>query len=152
MCHDIRTPLSLIKAPLDDLAEKEELSLEGKTKLDTAVRNTNSLYQLITNLINFEKAEIYSSRMHGETVRIDDLLKKQDIETENEIYLLVDRLVCDKSKDSISRLTDSVETAFYEGSENCILRFYLEEGPIVHSFSKKFEADGIVFEEPTDHM
>ncbi len=90
--------------------------------------------------------------LNGETVRIDDLLKKQDIETENEIYLLVDRLVCDKSKDSISRLTDSVETAFYEGSGNCMLRFYLEEGPIVHSFSKKFEADGIVFEEPTDHM
>ncbi|SHF88678.1 Two component regulator propeller [Bacteroides luti] len=77
--HDIRTPLSLIKAPLDDLAEKEELSLEGKTKLDTAVRNTNSLYQLITNLINFEKAEIYSSRMHVNEYEIftflDEIIK-----------------------------------------------------------------------------
>ena len=77
--HDIRTPLSLIKAPLDDLAEKEELSSEGKTKLDTAVRNTNSLYQLITNLINFEKAEIYSSRMHVNEFEIftflDEIIK-----------------------------------------------------------------------------
>lgn len=62
--HDIRTPLSLIKAPLDELAEKENLSPEGKANLDTAVRNTNSLFRLITSLINFEKAEIYSSKMH----------------------------------------------------------------------------------------
>jgi len=62
--HDIRTPLSLIKAPLDELAEKESLSPKGKANLDTAVRNTNSLFRLITNLINFEKAEIYSSKMH----------------------------------------------------------------------------------------
>ena len=88
----------------------------------------------------------------GEAMRIEDLLKKGDIETEKEILLLVDRMVCNSSKDSISRLTDSVETAFYEGNGNCLLRFYPEEGAIMHSFSKKFEADDIVFEEPTDHM
>ncbi|WP_321518508.1 ATP-binding protein [uncultured Bacteroides sp.] len=62
--HDIRTPLSLIKAPLDELVEKENLSPKGKANLETAVRNTNSLFRLITSLINFEKAETYSSRMH----------------------------------------------------------------------------------------
>lgn len=62
--HDIRTPLSLIKAPLDELTEKENLSPEGKSNLDTAIRNTNSLLRLITNLINFEKAEAYSNSMH----------------------------------------------------------------------------------------
>jgi excinuclease ABC subunit A len=49
----------------------------------------------------------------GEAMRIEDLLKKEDIEADREILLLVDRMVCDKSKDSISRLSDSVETAFY---------------------------------------
>jgi len=88
----------------------------------------------------------------GEAMRIEDLLKKDDLESEKERLLLVDRMVCDKSKDSISRLTDSVETAFYEGNGICLLRFYPEEGAIMHSFSKKFEADGIIFEEPTDQM
>ncbi|WP_321435832.1 excinuclease ABC subunit UvrA [uncultured Bacteroides sp.] len=88
----------------------------------------------------------------GEAMRIEDLLKEDDLESEKERLLLVDRMVCDNSKDSISRLTDSVETAFYEGNGICLLRFYPEEGAIIHSFSKKFEADGIVFEEPTDQM
>lgn len=90
--------------------------------------------------------------VNGEATRIEDFLKRENINTEEEVLLLVDRMVCDNSKDSISRLTDSVETAFYEGNGTCLLRFYPEEGPIMHSFSKKFETDGIVFEEPTDQM
>ena len=88
----------------------------------------------------------------GEITRIEDILKTEDYNSGKEILLLVDRMVCDRSKDGISRLTDSTETAFYEGNGNCLLRFYTEEGAVMHTFSKKFEADGIVFEEPTDHM
>ncbi len=77
--HDIRTPLSLIKAPLDELSEKGNLSPEGKAYVDIAVRNTNSLFRLITNLINFEKTEAYASKMHvGEYelfTFIDEILK-----------------------------------------------------------------------------
>ena len=60
---------------------------------------------------------------------------------------------CDDSKDSISRLTDSAETAMYEGDGACLLRFYTADGETrLHSFSTKFEADGITFSEPTDQM
>ena len=60
---------------------------------------------------------------------------------------------CDDSKDSISRLTDSAETAMYEGDGACLLRFYTADGETrLHSFSTKFEADGITFTEPTDQM
>ncbi|MBQ8606619.1 MAG: excinuclease ABC subunit UvrA, partial [Bacteroidaceae bacterium] len=52
--------------------------------------------------------------------------------------------------DTISRLIDSVETAFYEGDGTCLLRFY--PAGLLYTFSKKFEADGIEFEEPSDHM
>ena len=87
----------------------------------------------------------------GEMIRIEDFLTQDELK-HKEIYLLIDRMTCDSSKDSISRLTDSAETAFYEGDGTCLLRFYTDEGAILHSFSKKFEADGIVFEEPTDQM
>jgi len=60
MAHDIRTPVSLIKAPLNDLSEKEELTDHGKTALDIAIRNTDKLTFMITQLLDFQKADISS--------------------------------------------------------------------------------------------
>lgn len=62
--HDIRTPLTLIKAPLEELREKESLSNDGISNMNTALRNVNALLRLTTNLINFEKADVYSSGLY----------------------------------------------------------------------------------------
>lgn len=85
----------------------------------------------------------------GEMVRIEDYT----YDASDKVYLLVDRMSCDDSKDAISRLTDSAETAMYEGDGTCMLRFYQPDGESrLHAFSTKFEADGIKFEEPNDQM
>ena len=55
--HDIRTPLTLIKAPLEELSEKEDLTPGGRSNMNTAIRNVNALLRLTTNLINFERAD-----------------------------------------------------------------------------------------------
>ena len=68
----------------------------------------------------------------------------------SEIKIVIDRLSVDDSKETISRLVDSVETAFYEGGGACMLRFY--PAGILHVFSKHFEADGIAFEEPSEQL
>ena len=87
--------------------------------------------------------------VNGEMVRMEDYAYNEA----DTIYLLIDRMSCDDSKDSISRLTDSAETAMYEGDGACLLRFYTVDGETrLHSFSTKFEADGITFTEPTDQM
>lgn len=62
--HDIRTPLTLIKAPLEELSEKENLTPNGRTNMNTAIRNVNALLRLTTNLINFERADTYSSALY----------------------------------------------------------------------------------------
>lgn len=62
--HDIRTPLTLIKAPLEELREKEQLSVDGVSNMNTALRNVNALLRLTTNLINFERADVYSSELY----------------------------------------------------------------------------------------
>lgn len=93
--------------------------------------------------------------VNREIQRIDDFLQQPHAAEipANRIYLLVDRLSADDSKDSISRLSDSAETAMYEGDGSCLLRFYLSDGSTqLFTFSTKFEADGISFEEPTDQM
>jgi excinuclease ABC subunit A len=63
---------------------------------------------------------------------------------------LIDRLTASADPLTISRLSDSVETAFFEGNGYAILRFYTPEGIVSKEFSRKFEADGIEFEEPSD--
>ena len=99
--------------------------------------------------------------VNGEIVRIEDYKPAESStsdadESPNDtdtVYLLVDRMKCDDSKDAISRLTDSAETAMFEGDGACILRFYLEGNTTkLHKFSTKFEADGIKFEEPNDQI
>lgn len=92
--------------------------------------------------------------VNREIVRIEDFLQQTAAEDKKQnIYLLVDRMTADDSKDSISRLTDSAETAMYEGDGNCLLRFYSADGSTqLFSFSTKFETDGIKFEEPNDQM
>lgn len=62
--HDIRTPLTLIKAPLEELLERETLSENGHNNMNTALRNVNALLRLTTNLINFERADTYSSNLY----------------------------------------------------------------------------------------
>ena len=77
---------------------------------------------------------------------------------EDKILLVIDRLVVNEEKSTISRLVNSAETALYEGEGVCILCFMTENGIAKEgdaervSFSLKFEADGITFEEPTDQM
>ncbi len=93
----------------------------------------------------------------AEMIRVEDLLsdskRLKELSTlTKEIYLLVDRLTTDDSKETLSRLTDSVETAFYEGSGQCMLRFYDTADTTLHHFSNRFEADGIQFEEPTENL
>ena len=87
--------------------------------------------------------------VNGEMKRIDEYKPVAG----DEVYLLVDRMAVANTKDAISRLTDSAETAMYEGDGTCMLRFYLPDGTTrLYNFSTKFEADGITFEEPNDQM
>ena len=58
--HDIRTPLTLIKAPLEEIQQKENLSEESQANMLTAMKNVE---RLTTNLINFSKANVYSSSL-----------------------------------------------------------------------------------------
>ena len=87
--------------------------------------------------------------VNGTMTRIEDYRPSAG----DTVFLLVDRLTVSREKDALSRLTDSVETAMYEGDGACLLRFYEADGSTsLRRFSTKFEADGIRFEEPTDQM
>lgn len=87
--------------------------------------------------------------VNGKAIRIEEYVYRPW----KNVFLLIDRMVVEKTKDAVSRLTDSAEAALSEGEGRCMLRFYLADGSEqLHSFSTAFEADGMVFEEPSDQL
>lgn len=96
-------------------------------------------------------ARIYTD---NDFLRIEDYLEKTTEEATGEkqgdIFLVIDRTSVSDEKHEISRLIDSVETAFYEGDGACRLLFL--PGKITYDFSTRFESDGMKFEEPSDNM
>ena len=103
--------------------------------------------------LNMELQQGYSRIFYKkEFYRIDDFVSDTDLDKVNpkDIFILIDRMSTSSNKDAISRLTDSAETAFYEGNGICRIVFFPSN--ITYDFSTKFEADGIEFERPNDNM
>ena len=103
------------------------------------------------------KQGISRLEVRGQLVHIDDLLAAPDrlsaIEADRaagEAFLLIDRLAVSDDKETLNRFRDSIETAFYEGDGECLLRFFPSKA--LHHFSERFEADGMQFAEPSDQM
>ena len=82
-------------------------------------------------------------------VRIEDYLAAGNFQ-QQDMYLVIDRMSVDDSKDAIARVVDSTETAFYEGHGE--MRLLFPPSNICYDFSTKYEADGISFEEPSDQL
>ena len=85
----------------------------------------------------------------NEVIRIDEALK-QNITSDKDLYLVVDRIVFKNDEDFLNRLADAVGTAFYEGVGTCIVESLLNNKLTV--FNNKFELDGMSFLEPNAHL
>ncbi len=66
------------------------------------------------------------------------------------LNLVVDRIVVQRDEDSVSRFGDSVQTALQMGHGRCMI--WEPESGAMEEFSTRFEADGIEFEEPSEHL
>lgn len=117
--------------------------------IDVNVPDGRSLSQ---QLEIYQKEGFSRLENNGQFIEISEILEKDFSTDPSEYKLLVDRLSVSSDKDEISRLTDSVETAYFEGRDNCIIKFWGTDGVHEHHFSRKFSADGIDFREPSDLM
>ncbi len=81
----------------------------------------------------------------GQNAFIEDLVGEGKPEVEGEVFILIDRAVVQPDDEDLQfRLSDSVQTAFFEGHGTCIVKLDDE----TRTFSDKFELDGMTFEEP----
>jgi excinuclease ABC subunit A len=105
----------------------------------------------IEQLDMLQKQGFSRIEIKGSFYRIDEVLQDQSQLNGNDFRLVIDRLSVQNDEEFSSRLADSVQTAFYEGKGECHLMIFEDEVREV-VFSNRFEADGIIFEEPTEHM
>ena len=87
--------------------------------------------------------------LNGEVVLMEELLEKgtKAIPAKAEAWILIDRNTVNKvEEDAVFRVADSVQTAFAEGEGDC--RIVIPD-KVTEDFCDRFEADGIIFEEPT---
>ncbi|MDD2636516.1 MAG: excinuclease ABC subunit UvrA [Bacteroidales bacterium] len=84
--------------------------------------------------------------------RIDDFVNDKVFKTKKSIKIVLDRIVVKKHENQIGRISDSVQTAFYEGRGECCVMRLEADSKNIQTFSNRFEADGIEFEIPTAHI
>ncbi|MBS7787051.1 excinuclease ABC subunit UvrA [Flavobacterium sp. CYK-55] len=84
----------------------------------------------------------------GEMLRLDEI-DLASVDNKN-LYLVVDRIIVKDDEEFYNRLSDAVQTAFFEGKGFCQLNAL--DSPEKISFSHNFELDGMSFLEPNIHL
>ncbi len=91
-------------------------------------------------------------KYQGAIKKIESIIEDKEIANasfkEGDIFIVIDRVVLDHSDDTVNRLADSIQTAYFEGKGECDI----EVADETFHFSDKFELDGMVFEEPTPNF
>jgi excinuclease ABC subunit A len=83
-----------------------------------------------------------------ESILEDESFKDEELTDSLRIRILIDRIVVADDEETLSRIADSVQTAFFEGKGDC----YVEAEEKTTHFCDRFELDGIRFEEPTPNF
>ena len=96
-------------------------------------------------------SRIYVPAVDEKPIRIEDVLAGTVSIGNGKANLLIDRIVVKEQfdEDDLHRLADSIQTAFYESEGECLVEV---DGKDIHTFNNRFEADGILFDEPTPNM
>ncbi|WP_353136624.1 excinuclease ABC subunit UvrA [Pseudopedobacter sp.] len=89
----------------------------------------------------------------GAIRKVEDLIEDESVENKelnlsDDVYIIIDRVVTNQEDETLSRIADSVQTAFFEGKGDCYIDY---EGDRKH-FSDRFELDGLKFEEPVPNF
>ena len=116
---------------------------------DIVVPQGSTLLQVLKNIFQqgFSRIE-----RDGEFIRLSDEQLSELAESQSPLHLVVDRLAANNEADTITRLSDSVATAFYEGRGALKVRVFDGKSFTDKDFSDRFEADGITFEEPSEQL
>lgn len=137
------------KHTINDIVN-EVTSLEDGSKI-LIISKINIHEDAVSELQSIKQQGFNNLFVDNELIKIDDYIKIIAGKKIKSVKLVIDRLKTKKDDNEfISRLTDSIETALYEGFGICYIH-NIETSKEMH-FSNKFEENRITFEEPTIHL
>ncbi|MCH5329688.1 MAG: excinuclease ABC subunit UvrA [Alistipes sp.] len=132
---------------VDDVAEYVLSQPEG-TRVMIAAPADADRGRLVEKLLQFVSDGIQRLYIGGEAVLIEDFLPTVTPETDPEgLLVILNRIKVASDDDTASRVRDAIARAFAYG--NGICNIITDEN---REFSSRFEADGIEFERPTEHL
>jgi excinuclease ABC subunit A len=125
--------------------------LEGERLLILCPLKGNDNLSFAQKLEDLKQQGITRIEINGEVLKLEEAVIKYSPDHHDEVNIVIDRIVTTSDEDSKSRFADSAQMAFRLGDGICIVKT-VDKDPQFRIFSDTFEADGIRFEEPTEHM
>lgn len=112
--------------------------------------NNRSLKEELAVLLQkgFVRVQYGNKIVRIEELLEDQKLKNEKLESSELVKIVIDRISVDTDDDTISRLGDSIQTAFFEGKGDC----FIEHNGDMNFFCDRFELDGMRFEEPSPNF
>jgi excinuclease ABC subunit A len=111
----------------------------------------NDKLNFAQKLEDLKQQGITRIEIDGEILKLEEAIIRHSPSHDDEVNILIDRITAAVDEDSKSRFADSAQMAFRLGDGICIVKT-ADKNPRFRIFSDTFEADGIRFEEPTQHM
>ncbi len=131
----------------------KELPVGSKVQfiVPLVLRYKRSLEEELNILMQKGFSRIYVPATDEKPIRIEDVLAGTVKPGKAKVNLLIDRIVVKEQfdEDDLHRLADSIQTAFYESEGECLVEV---DGKDIHTFNNRFEADGMLFDEPTPNL
>ncbi len=137
----------------DVVAFVQTLPLGAKVQfiVPLVLRYKRSMEEELNILMQKGFSRIYVPSIDEKPIRIEDVLGGTVNIGKAKANLLIDRIVVKEQfdEDDLHRLADSIQTAFYESEGECLVEV---DGKKIHTFNSRFEADGIIFDEPSPNL
>jgi len=153
VAHEIRTPLTLIKGPVENLLEKREEMPEIKEDLDCLDRNTNRLTQLVSQVLDFRQTEVKKFTLDFTRVNVNELLNEtclrfkilaQKRKLDFELILPVSVVLVQADAEALQKiLSNLIGNAVKYAEKKVAIKLYSLEKE-TNSFTIVFENDGYI--------
>ena len=127
------------------------------------IRFANTIYKIEDLLLKENEKILKTLKNSSGVVQLAVVKKKKSSAKENDpapavnepspIQIVIDRFTITSDEESnLSRIADSIQTAFFEGHGECTTEILLDNKAVLTHFSNRFFLDGILFEEPSTQL